>query len=273
MIAPLQILSLPASLLLLIASAPARVSSNELRWPYSLPPHVKYFPQDESLVRRDENIQQSLRNARPAAVKKMGCDESEKFFLDYWALAPSVRELASNTSKTLDDSSDSSSIILRSSASSDWANLSIVPQSLLPAFPLHCEQQPAPKLALLSRAFRFPFSSFDKRGFQCPAGTSACATINRPDSCCALGETCQVIQDTGLGDVGCCSQGQVCQGQLTACTPGYTSCPNNPGGGCCIPGYACFDVGCLFSISTCHPNVFANPSQVPSAQQQQSWPP
>jgi hypothetical protein len=91
------------------------------------------------------------------------------------------------------------------------------------------------------------------QGFQCPSGTDPCTSVNS-NVCCFSGETCQRVEDsgTGLGNVGCCPDGQTCGGDLpSACPPGYSSCPNNPGGGCCIPGSRCFDDGCiLISTST-----------------------
>jgi progranulin len=92
------------------------------------------------------------------------------------------------------------------------------------------------------------WSMFDKRAFQCPTGTFACTAIDRPDSCCSEGFVCQLVQETSSsqGDVGCCPNGQTCGNALaTTCASGYTACPNNPGGGCCLPGYACYDVGCV----------------------------
>jgi hypothetical protein len=90
-----------------------------------------------------------------------------------------------------------------------------------------------------------------RQDFQCPNGTAPCTLLN-PNVCCSNGETCQTVEDlgTGLGNVGCCPDGQTCGGDLpSTCPPGYSSCPNNLGGGCCIPGFACFDDGCIL-IST-----------------------
>lgn len=112
---------------------------------------------------------------------------------------------------------------------------------------------------LLPRYLRFALgnSRLDKRDFQCPAGTSNCASIDRPETCCPEGQTCQRVQDTGLGDVGCCPQGQTCGGSLSDCGQGYTSCPNFANRGCCIPGYACVTGGCV-QVSTA--TVLVNPS-------------
>jgi hypothetical protein len=95
------------------------------------------------------------------------------------------------------------------------------------------------------------YRSPSRQDFQCPNGTAPCTLLN-PNLCCSNGETCQRVEDsgTGLGNMGCCPDGQTCGGDLpSTCAPGYSSCPNSLGGGCCIPGYTCFDDGCIL-IST-----------------------
>lgn len=82
-----------------------------------------------------------------------------------------------------------------------------------------------------------------KRDFSCPIGTSSCSSIGYPDSCCQTGTTCVQIDDTGLGSVGCCPEGESCTGEI-ACTDGQQGCSSESGGGCCISGYACASVGC-----------------------------
>ena len=217
-----QLLTLPASLLLLIAPFMPTATSEELSWPYNLPPHVKYYPKNAELIKRELQIQQRLQQEPAVGVKKMSDDPGEKFFLDYWSFESSFEELGNVTTKHTD------------AAQSD----------LDPPVPLHSDQNIS-SVPILARYARTNF--FDKRGFQCPTNYTACTSIGQPDSCCANGQTCLLITDTGLGDVGCCPDGQSCGGSLSTCAPGYTSCPNNPGGGCCIPGYACYDVGCVLS--------------------------
>ncbi|KAF2759485.1 hypothetical protein EJ05DRAFT_299780 [Pseudovirgaria hyperparasitica] len=88
---------------------------------------------------------------------------------------------------------------------------------------------------------------FQRRGYQCPGGTRSCISIDRPNSCCGSNDVCTLIEDTGLGDVGCCASGSDCRGTISQCDTGagYSSCPDSPNGGCCIPGYSCQDVGCI----------------------------
>lgn len=147
----------------------------------------------------------------------MSGDPGEKFYLEYWGFEPEEDEMdrySSWTNASLHTSFD--------------RPVRVHSRSTIPSY------------------LRLPgWHLFEKRGFQCPAGTTACTSIDRPNSCCATGSTCQIVQDTGLGDVGCCPSGQVCAGSLSTCESGYTSCPNNLGGGCCIPGYGCYDVGCV----------------------------
>jgi len=90
-----------------------------------------------------------------------------------------------------------------------------------------------------------------KRGYQCPVGTYSCASINQPYSCCASSETCINVPDTGLGPVGCCPKGSTCNGPVSPCdvSQGFTGCPGTSNGGCCIPGYSCDGIGCIYDGS------------------------
>ncbi|KZF25567.1 hypothetical protein L228DRAFT_236648 [Xylona heveae TC161] len=254
----LPIASLRAALLALAATTAGSVSATEpeLPWPYNLPAHVKYFPEDEFHVKRGIDIEQRLATEVPIGVKKMSEDAGEKFLFDYWIFGPSGT----------DDENDGASATAASPAhlrqraaidttdnqdSSLYANTSI-PLSFSPPFLQHTDEKESP-LLLRHPSLRYlprKAQSLFQRGFQCPAGTSNCSSIGRPDSCCANGETCQLITDTGLGDVGCCPAGQTCSGQVSTCGAGYSSCPNFPGGGCCIPNYTCLGSGCAYVGTT-----------------------
>ena len=94
------------------------------------------------------------------------------------------------------------------------------------------------------RSPREALAVLEKRIFQCPTNTFDCSSIGRPNSCCAQGEVCNIIQDTGLGDVACCPANAQCSGNLLNCDLGFTKCSDNLGGGCCIPQYVCIDIGC-----------------------------
>lgn len=239
----ISLLSLPASLLLLISSAPAHIgtSTHHPEWPYNLPPHAKYYQEDEQVVRRDLEIQDRLAYQMPTGVQKMSGDEGEKFLMTYWRFEYQDPEQEGGQSLFILETRG------RAAESLDLgvgANGTVL-HPLLPPLLLHTADE---QTSLSNRFLRGILPSLEKRGFQCPAGTSTCQSVGRPNSCCANGETCELITDTGLGDVGCCGQGQTCSGRVTTCDAGYTSCPNNPGGGCCIPGYACVDIGCEWTL-------------------------
>ena len=156
----------------------------------------------------------------PVAMRKMPSDEGFMFHFDYWGFEDQAELKV---------------------GSADRDNTATFNQSMLAKFEppllLHGDWSPN-----LSR--RFLPSFFDKRDFSCPDGTTSCDSINRPNTCCANGLTCNTIENTGLGDVGCCA-GSSCFGQVSQCQEGYTACPGDQGGGCCVPGYVCNgDVGC-----------------------------
>lgn len=79
-----RLLALPAALLGIVLNQPCTAAAQELEWPYNLPPHVKYYPEDEGLMKRNLQVQQKLQQQMPARVRKMSGDPGEKFFLDYW---------------------------------------------------------------------------------------------------------------------------------------------------------------------------------------------
>lgn len=253
MLCEMRLFALPAGLLVLLASFPSQTQSQQLRWPYNLPSHVKYYPEDEGPIKSHESIQQKLQQHPVVGVKKMSDEVGEKFYLDYWTFAPLGRD--SSVQGEYWGQQDRGDDGRRSTVSNDT-----IVERARPPFLLHSTHNRAMASSLLSRYMRFPLtprSTFDKRDFQCPSRTSSCASINRPNSCCAEGQTCQLIQDTGLGDVGCCAAGETCAGSLSSCASGYTDCPNYPGGGCCIPGYACVSGGCFLSSTA---TVIVNPS-------------
>ncbi len=235
----------PTSLLLFIASTPTPAQALEARWPYSLPPGVKYFPEDEPVVRRSLDIQKRLVDQRPIGVHKMNSDEGEMFFLEYWRFHRGSQETtlqdelvpAERRARSLQSHSDEDD----HTPLGTWLHNMTSHPLLQAPFSLHANQDEAYPGPLSPRGV---LHFLNGRGFQCPTGTASCTAINRPNSCCPTGEACQLITDVGLGDVGCCTQGQSCSNQVSSCQQGYTSCPGSSGGGCCIPGYTCNGVGC-----------------------------
>lgn len=189
-------------------------------------------------------VARKLASKPVVGVKKMSDDEGEKFWPEYWYFGDEVENIGLNDTTGEQDRYEEGN-----SESYTWANNSEPLPYFFPSFPLHSDEQIGGAPYLIGRYLPAPrdlLSPLAKRAFQCPAGSHSCTSINRPSSCCGSGEICQLIQDTGLGDVGCCPQGQSCSGSVTTCGAGYSSCPSNPGGGCCIPGYECVNSGCKF---------------------------
>ena len=164
----------------------------------------------------------------PTGVLKMPEDEDAMFFLDYWQFeeVDSIRhEFA------------------RRSSPAQWANDSVT-TDLLPPLLVHSDTEE--QSFLQGRLPVFARDLFKR--YTCPQGTFACDDISRPYSCCGIGEVCVQVRNTGLGDVGCCPEGQSCNGMVTDCdtSAGYKSCPGFEGGGCCIPDFDCSGIGCEF---------------------------
>lgn len=205
-----NLLALPPTILLFCAAPLAA----EPQLAHNLPKHMKYFPEEETHVKRSLGVREKLeRGEKPIGVKKMSIDEGEMFFLDSWIFASDMQE------------------------SEEPVN--ITAQALSPLRP-HSEK------GLFDSLLRFRArDALLKRGFRCPEGTNDCSSIGAPNSCCGTDQNCISIEDTGYGTVGCCPKGQTCAGTITCDTEnGYTDCPDSLNGGCCLPGYSCQDVGC-----------------------------
>jgi len=160
---------------------------------------------------------QRISQHAPVAVRKM--IPGEKFYPHYW----------------------------QSEVEESWTesgNASILATNLLPPLQLHSSGVSG------DSGRHWPRNLFSKRGYQCPANTNSCTSINRPNSCCGTGEQCQLVTDTGSGDVGCCPSGATCGGSISTCNTaaGYTACPDSSNGGCCISGYTCNSIGCKYAV-------------------------
>lgn len=243
----------PASLLLFIATT--STVTQALYNPWSLGPRP--FPRSksghESLTGRDGSAIAHHRIQVPIAVRKMSDDQGEMFFPEYWqfeAESDSASKLELDRGKpiprSLEPQEDESSV-------KEWANASML-QPLQAPFSLHTNRKLDTR-PLLTRLLRSPGAilALDTRNFSCPGGTNDCASINRPNTCCAAGLVCQLTTDTGLGDVGCCNPGEVCGEEVSGCPEGDSLCPDSLGGGCCIPGSVCDSVGCELTI--CSPRL------------------
>jgi progranulin len=171
----------------------------------------------QEILRYNAIVAERLQHDNASFVRKMSMDEGEKFWLGYWGF--SEHEEGDGLSASFDNRYQARAAAL-------------VHSPILPSSDFH----------------QRGLNIFGKRAFNCPSGTSSCSSIKRPTSCCGNGETCQIITDTGLGDVGCCPDGEVCSGEVSSCASGYTPCSPSIGGGCCIQGYECVSDGCTSNV-------------------------
>ena len=177
---------------------------------------------------RTEPPGQSIRG-----VKRMSDDEGEKFFMHYWHFDTGLPDTEmgnlTDTSPYEDGLQDADGEKIRPRS-----------KPLRPALALDEGES--------WYGYTLPryFSPLHRRDFECPAGTSGCSSINRPNRCCGEGDTCTLVPDTGSGDVGCCPKGQSCSDTIGTCPSDYSTCSESLGGGCCIPGYECVEGGCKF---------------------------
>jgi hypothetical protein len=212
-----DLLALPATLLALIAAS--TINAQEHLRPADL------LPEHQTHLKRERQAQEQLQWQQPIGMRKMSSDEGEKFFLHYWNFGDSSAE-AETLKEYIEDAKK-------------YANTSS--QLLAPLAP-HFER---------AHTFRrFPgYSLFARDWGSCPTGTKSCTDIERPNSCCSETDSCIIVDDTGNGDVGCCPQGGSCGSSISDCdaSAGQTSCPQSENKGCCIAGYACYDVGCVWA--------------------------
>lgn len=230
-----KILELPPSLLTVILLLPTAVQP--LSRPEYLQSHDGHSPQHGELLKRNYEAQQKLALQAPAGVRKMSEDEGEKFFLDYWVF----HEPDTKSQPRTDDGVffHNQRDAVDSGKASAWNKSSLDSPSLLPPTLLH--ENRSADIGLTGWLFG---RNVFERDFKCPSGTTSCAaSIDQPNFCCQNSDTCISVGSTA----GCCPAGQTCGGSISSCdtAQGYTSCPNNPNGGCCIPNYACQGVGCM----------------------------
>ncbi len=184
--------------------------------------------------------QQQQIERQPTLIRKMPLDSAEKLFDSYLAFAP-LPETPPGRIAPRAFLNSHEAVLLAANSSALL--------SFRPAF------RPSPSTAsdvsdddyagwVLFRRAAAALAALQSRQWGCPAGTSSCAGIGYPYSCCHTGETCYKITDTGLGPVGCCPASATCGGTISTCGAGDLACPSSLGGGCCIAGYSCQGVGC-----------------------------
>lgn len=258
---PQKFLALPTSLLLLLLSSPTPAhSENEdqspAQWPNERLANVKYSPEDLPRRKRELEAIQShiLAGHVPVAVKKMSEDESEKFLPEYWGFREQVDQFANFGNGPVDGSSSWS---LRKEFEEEEARMLVNASTVLsmrPPFLVRARKEnilsrrdiQAVRRANGGRSIAAVLAILEMRQYACPVGTSACS--NAPSLCCATGETCVTVTDTGIGTIGCCPAGYSCSGTIH-CVAGNTPCASDIGGGCCIPGDVCATVGCKIILS------------------------
>lgn len=212
---PSSLLGLPASLLLLLSAQTAEVRADTPRF--------------------------------PTAIRKMGTDAGEKLLQKYLAFA-AEEDIASQAGTRAKAAVPAHGVLTPAEEALLAANssASIHYRAPLAAHLLRAgasdERDTIDPWESFSRA-RMVEARLARRDFSCPTGTSSCAAIGYPNSCCQTGAACVQITDTGLGPVGCCPSGESCTGTI-ACTGDQQSCSSESGGGCCIPGWSCASVGC-----------------------------
>ena len=236
----MQLLSAFSLFLLVPASAPTLTEKTNLdsfRSDNSTPqPEVKSISHLE-VSRRNEAIPLELLGGSIQGVRKMSTDEGEKFFYDDWRFVDDSQGRSPRSDLTVVDH-DMMSVDEDADQRTPWIFLTRS-HFFEPASPASLPHG----LEQSSVRHRSPLEA---RDFKCPTDTQACTNIHRSDRCCGLESTCELVKDTGLGDVGCCANEKTCSGQVGSCQRGYTACSQALGGGCCIPGYACVAGGCEF---------------------------
>ncbi|TVY51104.1 hypothetical protein LCER1_G006926 [Lachnellula cervina] len=234
-----SILSLPASILLLIASH--TVFAEE-----QLPAQWVEKQAKRSLENTDRrrDVEEHLRQGRsPVGVMKMSPDEGEKFFMEYWQFEKDqVQSPMFSTPLRARDEDEEARLLANASAAI----------SFRPPFALHSDFGTGYGELRARRAMESVavLATLQKKDFVCPSGTTSCDGIGYPNSCCGANENCFKIQDTGLGPVGCCPEGGSCGGTITDCNAPNTACAAELGGGCCIPNFVCEGVGCVMNSVT-----------------------
>ena len=208
--------------------------------------------------------QQQQQQQLPTAIKKMSPDQGEKFLHEYAAFADSDA-LPQNGYLVGGRSAPEGLPVVRrhglyEDADSDLlAHNSSAELFFRPPFAPHLESDMVVQTGdeglrrrwsaqELFRRAASALAHLQGRQWLCPSGTNSCSSIGFPNSCCASGETCVQIEDTGLGSVGCCPSGANCSGSIKNCASGNTPCASEIGGGCCIPGFVCQGVGCKYHL-------------------------
>ena len=263
MLLPATLQLIPASLLVFLSTVPITATqARKIPWPFASQAS-RSLPQIDAVLGRDGPSTSS--NAAPmlVSVRKMGSEQGEMFFPEYWRFDTVKEQESVFDSGTREPLRHKLAHLDGRDNSEDWANASI-PQPLQAPYALHVNGDFDTRLKSPRAIF-----GLDKRQFQCPGDTTVCTSISQPNSCCPTGTVCQSITDTGDGAVGCCPEGSTCSQEIGECGAPDSSCPDNAGGGCCIQGYSCSGVGCESPNSPARPtpDILIPTPQASQAQQ------
>ncbi|KAF5010016.1 hypothetical protein FDECE_3795 [Fusarium decemcellulare] len=178
----------------------------------------------------------SAESGSPTAVRKLTPNSNEKLLREHLAFAPlhvlSPREAAAAAVSFLDDQDE------------ELLALNGTERFYRPAFAPHGEEARDSMLRRAAEAL-----ALLQRRQSCPEGMNSCSDIDSEVKCCQDGTYCVDVGDAVAGGVACCPNGASCGGGVGACPSGATSCSEELGGGCCIPGYVCEGLGCVPSAS------------------------
>ncbi|KAI1501983.1 hypothetical protein F5X99DRAFT_185585 [Biscogniauxia marginata] len=215
-----------------------------------------------------DNEQRLQKRSLPTAIKKMSLDEGEKFMPEFYAFAPPQSYAEAQSSSPSSPFWARAALELTPEEEALLAVNSSATISYRPPFPRHYDYQWAEKGAgadtdvggrgdggwrsgSIYRRARDALAKLQGRQFSCPDGTASCDNIDQPNYCCVEGTTCFVVTNApNAGNVGCCPEGQNCGGSVGTCADDSTACPAEVGGGCCVPGFVCADVGCVASSAS-----------------------
>ncbi|KAF4975263.1 hypothetical protein FZEAL_7930 [Fusarium zealandicum] len=172
----------------------------------------------------------------PTAVRKLPPNCGEKLLREHLAFAPlqvlSPREAAEAAVSFLDEQDD------------EFLVLSGTGRFFRPAFAPHSEESQESLLRRAAEAL-----ALLQRRSGCPNGMNSCSSIESDVKCCQDGTYCVDVGNAVAGGIACCPNGASCGGGVGSCPSDATSCSEELGGGCCIPGYVCQGLGCVPSAS------------------------
>ncbi|KAH9900272.1 hypothetical protein F4778DRAFT_741010 [Xylariomycetidae sp. FL2044] len=232
----------------------------------ALPPSLQLLLATQLQLFAPATAQAQAQDVLPTAIKKMAPHEGEKFLPEYYAFATDPNQAAAGALHHQHAlGQEKRSVPLTPEEELRLALNSSAVLAPRPPYPRHYDYHlPPPSSSSrgesvgegqgeggVYRRAREVLGKLRGRQFACPTGTHACTNIDQPNYCCLDGATCFVVNGApDAGNVGCCPEGRNCGGSVGTCTDGSTACSAEVGGGCCIPGFVCAQVGCVASTVT-----------------------